>query len=298
MTNSKTVSLSENTMRLYGVAGYPVNHSLSPTMQNAAFRSLKLNACYIPIEIKPEGLPAFLRSLPASGISGLNLTIPHKEIAFGNVDWLSKEAELSGTVNTIMVCGKKLLGFSTDSYGLLDGIKEDLKIDLKGKIVLLLGAGGAAKAVVLALAGAGIKTLYIANRTLAKATKLAEETEDISGITCRAVPFLDEAVGCLISDVDLLINSTSAGLAKGDKSPVSASALRKELAVYDMIYNPSVTPLMKESKKAGAIAVNGLSMLLYQGAASFEIWTGKKAPIKVMKKALLESTKYEGRSMK
>ncbi len=287
MTSLRKIDSTVLTTELYGVVGYPVKHSLSPAMQNAAFKALKMNAFYIPIEIRPEVLPAFLKKLPSSGIKGLNLTIPHKELAFKNLRILSKTARISGTVNTVKVKGRTIKGFSTDSFGLLAALKDDFRLtSLKGKTILLLGAGGAAKAVASALAGSGIKALYIANRTLEKATKLAEVAEKNSHIPCRAFPLLDKAVLALIADIDLLVNATSAGLMKGDRSPLSSTALRKDILVYDMIYNPALTPLMKEARKAGAKTSNGLSMLLYQGAASFEIWTGKKAPLAVMRKAL------------
>ncbi len=256
-------------------------------MHNAAFKSLGINAAYLAFEIKPNALPGFLKNLDKLGISGVNLTVPHKEIAFKRLRCVSDEAKTSGTVNTIKNSNGKLFGESTDAYGLLASLREAFKLtSLRNKSILLLGAGGAANAVAAALASSGIKTLYISNRTHEKAVRLAEKTEAATSTRCVAVPLYDKAVSMIISDVDILINATSSGLKLTDKSPVTGSALRKGLLVYDMIYNPPVTCLLKEAKKAGAKGVNGLGMLLHQGARAFTIWTGKKAPLSVMRKAI------------
>ena len=277
---------------IYGVVGYPVKHSFSPGMHNAAFKSLGINAAYLAFEIKPDGLPAFLKNLNKLGIAGVNLTVPHKEIAFKRLRYVSDEAKTSGTVNTIKNSKGKLFGDSTDAYGLLSSLREEFKLtSLRNKSILLLGAGGAANAVAAALASSGIITLYISNRTHEKAVRLAEKTEAATSTRCVAVPLYDKAVSMIISDVDILINATSSGLKLTDKSPVTGSALRKGLLVYDMIYNPPVTRLLKEAKKAGAAGVNGLGMLLHQGARAFTIWTGKKAPLSVMRKAIKSSIK-------
>ncbi len=282
----------KNAPEIYGVVGYPVNHSLSPGMHNAAFKSLGINANYLAFEIKPDVLPLFLKQLNKLGISGVNLTLPHKEIAYKYLRNMSKEARETGTVNTIKNTNGKLFGESTDAYGLLASLKEEFKLtSLKNKSILLLGAGGAASAVAGKLASSGIKTLYIANRTQEKAVRLAEKTESSSSTRCFVIPLDDKAVSMVISDVDLLINATSSGLKLTDKPPVTWSALRKGLLVYDMIYNPPITPLLKEAKKAGAICANGLGMLLHQGARAFTIWTGKKAPLTVMRNALSKSVK-------
>ena len=261
-------------------------------MHNAAFKSLGIKAKYLAFEIKPEALRAFVKQLNKLGISGVNLTVPHKELAFKYLRKVSREARATGTVNTIKNSRGKLFGESTDSYGLLASLKEEFRLSsLRDKTILLLGAGGAASAVAGMLASSGIKTLYISNRTLEKAVRLAEKTETSTATRCVVIPLDDKAVSMIISDVDILINATSSGLKLSDSSPVSRFALRKKLLVYDMIYNPPVTPLLKEAQIAGATGVNGLGMLLHQGARSFTIWTGKKAPLTVMRKALLKGVK-------
>ena len=283
----------ENAPSIYGVVGYPVKHSLSPGMHNAAFKSLGINANYQAFEIKPAALYIFLNQLNKLGISGINLTVPHKELAFKYLRNVSLEARTTGTVNTITNSNGKLFGDSTDAYGLLASLKEEFKLaSLRNKSILLLGAGGAASAVAKKLALSGIKTLYISNRTQAKAAKLAERTEAATSTRCVVIPMDDKAISMVIADVDILINATSAGLKLTDNPPVTRIALRKSLLVYDMIYNPPITPLLREAKKAGARGVNGLGMLLHQGARAFTMWTGKKAPLSVMRTALNEATKY------
>ncbi len=283
----------EKKRAIYGVVGFPVKHSLSPGMHNAAFKSLGIKATYLAFEVKPEDLPEFLKYVNSSGIAGLNLTVPHKEIAYKCLRNFSSEAKSTGTVNTITNRGGKLHGDSTDAHGLLASLKEEFNIrTFKNKTILLLGAGGAAFAVAEKLALSGIKTLYVANRTLEKADKLTQKTERATGVKCVALPLDAKAVSAIIADVDILINATSAGLKRGVKSPIPAASLRKGLFVYDMIYNPPLTALLKEAKKAGAKTSNGLGMLLHQGAKSFSIWTGKKAPLNVMRNALKKATHH------
>ncbi|MFH1825186.1 MAG: shikimate dehydrogenase [Candidatus Firestonebacteria bacterium] len=287
--------------KLTGVFGYPISHSLSPQMHNAAFEYKRLNYVYVPFEVHPKNLKNVLKNLSSSGIVGINLTIPHKEIAYSCVDVLSKEAKLTKAVNTISVRRNKLYGFNTDVEGFLKSLKLDGHINPKGKNVLILGAGGAAKGVAFSLLSAGIRSLIIANRTYKRAENLVKEINNLSRIDSLAIPLKEDYIKEIIGDIDILINTTSVGLYKNDKSLpthhqrvrglLSHKSLHSKLLVYDLIYNPVETPLMKEAKIVGAKTLNGLGMLLYQGALSWEIWTGKSAPVEIMKDALLKAIK-------
>jgi len=275
--------------KITGVFGYPITHSLSPQMHNAAFQYKKLNYVYVPFEVHPKDLKSVLRNLKYLGIVGVNLTIPHKEIAYSCVDVLSKEAKLTKAVNTISVRGNKLYGFNTDYEGFLRSLEIDGNVNLEGKSILVLGAGGAAKGVSFSLLCRRIKSLIIANRTYKRAEDLVKRINKMSEVNSFAIPLKEDIIKEIIGDIDIVINTTSVGLHKEDKSLLSHKVLHSKLLVYDLIYNPYETPLIKEAKIAGAKTLNGLGMLLYQGALSWEIWTGKSAPVKIMRDALLRA---------
>jgi shikimate dehydrogenase len=275
--------------KITGVFGYPITHSLSPQMHNAAFQYKKLNYVYVPFEVHPKDLKSVLRNLKYLGIVGVNLTIPHKEIAYSCVDVLSKEAKLTKAVNTISVRGNKLYGFNTDYEGFLRSLEIDGNVTLEGKSILVLGAGGAAKGVSFSLLCRRIKSLIIANRTYKRAEDLVKRINKMSEVNSFAIPLKEDIIKEIIGDIDIVINTTSVGLHKEDKSLLSHKVLHSKLLVYDLIYNPYETPLIKEAKIAGAKTLNGLGMLLYQGALSWEIWTGKSAPVKIMRDALLRA---------
>ena len=289
MSMTKKKQNSSN-LKLTGVFGYPVKHSLSPAMQNAAFKKAGLNLTYLPFEVKPSECAFLIKKLASFGIYGINLTVPHKETAYKNVDFLSREAEFSHAVNTITVKNGKLYGTSTDGEGLVRGLKSDVGLDIQNKSVIVLGAGGAGRSAAIYLAVKGAKRIIIANRTEKKARdviklirKFAPKTETAS------IPLKDSTIRRYALSSDLIINATTLGLKKTDKPAIGMNAFRKGIIFYDMIYNPSVTSTMKAARKAGARVFNGLSMLLYQGAISWEIWTGKKAPIQVMRAALVKA---------
>lgn len=276
--------------KIVGVFGFPVEHSLSPQMHNAAFRFQNLNFIYLPFEVKPQKLKYVLENLPYMGIKGVNLTVPHKEIAYNYVDVLSKEAKLIKAVNTIKVINNKLYGYNTDGSGFIKSLNS-AKINIKNKNVIVLGAGGASRGISITLSLAGIRSLVIANRTYEKAQKLVNKISKLSEIKVFAIPLEENYIKEIITDMDILINATSVGLNKGDEPIISSKSLHPKLFVYDLIYSPSETPLMKEARKSGARTTNGISMLLYQGALAYEIWTGKPAPIKIMRNSLLKAMK-------
>ncbi len=263
------MNIDANT-EIYGVIGYPVRHSLSPVFQNAGFRHLGINAVYLAFEIPPKELKTAILGLKGAGVKGLNVTIPHKEAVLELCDWISEEVKEIGAVNTLKF-SERIEGYNTDWIGFLRAVEEVESI--KGKKVLLLGAGGSSKAIAYSLHREKVK-VYIWNRTKEKAEKLAEKYGFI--VIDRPEDVLEE--------VDMIVNTTSVGLKDDDPPLFDYSLLKPEHTVMDIIYKETL--LVREAKKKGCRLVSGLSMLVHQGARSFEIWTGCKAPVKVMKRAL------------
>lgn len=270
--------------RLCGVYGQPIGHSASPAMHNAAFAALGLNWRYLAFEVDPENLRAAIAGAKAMGFAGLNLTVPHKLLAVDMVDALDESAKKWGAVNTILLNENGATGFNTDADAIVTSLCEDLKVELLGAKVLLLGAGGAGRTAALKLASAGVAELFLVNRTQSKA-------EQIAGEIASQFPNVRVATNYPKSSVDLILNATSLGLKPGDASPIDEGqySLKHARAVYDMIYRPAETTLLKAAKAAGCRTANGLGMLLHQGAKAFEIWTGQPAPLDVMRRALAEN---------
>jgi shikimate dehydrogenase len=270
-------------------------------MQNAGMAALGLNWRYLAFEVRPEDLRAALAGARAMQCIGLNLTVPHKLLAIDMVDVLDESAKTWGAVNTIRFEGRdaagawkslhhfetaspekiRLQGFNTDADAILRSVREDLELELRGARVLLLGAGGAGRVTALKLASENVAELFLVNRTLARAGSLAAEIR-------RRHPSVKIQLDYPRGEVDLAINATSLGLAANDPLPVDGKrfSLRQARAVYDMIYRPAETPLLAAAKAAGCRTANGLGMLLYQGAKALEIWSGKPAPVEIMRQAL------------
>jgi shikimate dehydrogenase len=265
------------TKELYGIIGDPVAHSLSPVMQNAAFEKLEMDAVYLAFRVSKEELGDAIRGAKSLGIAGLNVTIPLKEQAlrFVTAEGVAKKI---GAINTIDF--RSGVGYNTDGIGSLTVLKETVG-KLKGKRVLILGAGGAAKAISFYLDTDGAR-VTIANRTKERATRLASNLRNANSIG------MDEALKKHLADSDILINATSVGMHPDvHASLITADMMHPELLVFDIVYNPLETKLLREAKKAGVKKiVDGVKMLVYQGAASFELWTKRKPPVAVMEKAV------------
>ncbi len=271
--------------KIFGLLGYPVKHSLSPVMHNVAFKALGIKAEYKLFEKKPEELTDFFRELKKGSISGVNVTIPYKEKVLKYLDELNREAELIGAVNTILVKGKKLIGYNTDGQGFITSLKKEAGVDPKGKRVVIIGTGGAGRAVSIQLAKEGVKRIGLFDIIFDKAQNIASHIKkNISKVEATSVR--KEGLKKEVREADILINATPAGMRANDPLPVDPKLLHPNLLVYDLIYNPSQTKLLAEAEKIGAKTLNGMGMLLYQGALSFTIWTGKEAPIEVMARAL------------
>ena len=253
-------------------------------MHNAAFAELGLNWRYVACEVDPKNLRAAIDGAKAMNFAGINLTVPHKLLAVDMVDELDASAKTWGAVNTIKFEAGRAIGFNTDADAIVTSLREDLKIDLRGKKVLLLGAGGAGRTAALKLAAEKVAELFLINRTRSKAEQIA------NGIK-NQFPGLKVSVDYPKDKVDLILNATSLGLKPDDASPLDEKLfpLKNTGAVYDMIYRPAETALLAAAKKSGCRTANGLGMLLHQGAKAFEIWTGKTAPLAVMRRALEEN---------
>ena len=289
--------------RLCAVLGWPIHHSASPAMHNAAIEHLGLNWRYVAMATRPEELADMIRGARAARMVGLNLTVPHKLLALELVDALDETARRWGAVNTILfeamissgewrplrdvpseqALELRSVGYNTDADAIVRSIEEDLALTLRGSSVLLLGAGGAGRAAALRLASEGVAELFLVNRTLSKCEQLA--------VTISAeFPATQVTVGYPKGRVGLVLNATSAGLRSDDPLPFNGShfELRQADAAYDMIYRPARTKFLDAAAAAGLRNSNGLGMLLYQGAKAFEIWSGMTAPVAVMRDALLK----------
>ena len=269
--------------------GYPLSHSISPAFQQAALDSLCIDASYTARPTPPEGLASEVEKLRAGDHLGANVTIPHKELIREYLDRLDPWAETVGAVNTIVKEDGRLVGHNTDGYGFLKSLEERGGFSPRGNSVLLLGAGGAARAAVFALAERDTARVFIANRTAERGDALAGDVRGRS-LDVDSIPMHEarEAAG----RVELIVNATSMGMEPGPNaglSPLDSSDINPKALVYDMVYTPQHTPLMEEARKAGAVAVGGLWMLVYQGAAAFEMWTSREAPVDLMYEAGLRA---------
>jgi shikimate dehydrogenase len=278
--------------RVFAVIGDPIEHTLSPTIHNAAFEHLKLDFVFLAFRVHPDHLENAIRGARALGIRGLNVTMPHKNAVTEFLDDADAAVKFLRAANTILNQAGKLRGFNTDGGGALKALRNN-DVDLAGKKVLLLGAGGAAKAIAFSLAKE-VAELCILNRDGVKARELASALE----------PFGKQIVGKELSstgiqeelqETDVLVNATSVGMTpNASESLVKREWLKPDLCVMDIVYNPIETNLVRDARATGAKVVSGVEMLLYQGAASFEIWTGCPAPVEVMKEALLRQLSGAG----
>lgn len=274
--------------KIYGIFGYPVAHTFSPAMHNAAFEKLKLNAVYVPFSVTPDRIKSAISALPSLGIAGVNLTMPYKEICLAYLDELSKEAKLIGAVNTILVTEEgKLKGYNTDGIGFVTALRRQLRIEPKGRSAFIIGAGGAGKAVAIQLALEGAKHIFVVDIQKNKAHKLVQTLRrNIHHVRLRAVPYAKHEIERTIADTDILINATPIGMRESDPLIFDPNALHHKIVICDLIYNPPMTKMLKVARSKKLKMMNGLGMLLFQGAAAFSIWAQKPAPVDVMHKAL------------
>lgn len=281
------------------VFGDPVAHSLSPQMHNPGLEAAGVDASYVRLHIKPEQLSDALNALPAAGFIGTNLTIPHKTEALGQMADVTDVARRIGAVNTVLVENDgSLIGHNSDGPGFQKAIREEFSVDLSDLRILVLGAGGGAgRAAAVQCALDHCERLVLVNRTMEKAEALKQElgtffrSDRLEGPVDRleVIPWEHDALARQMDHIDLIVNGTSLGMKRTDPQLIHPSLLQPHQMVFDMVYAPPRTRLMADAESEGARAANGLSMLLWQGAISFEFWFNRQAPVEAMRRGLVEA---------
>ena len=276
--------------KIFGLLGFPVEHTLSPAMHNAAFKAMGLDMCYLPFKVSPQDLLHAVRAVRALNLTGVNITVPHKEKVISLLDEVDKEALFIGAVNTIVNKDGKLTGYNTDGRGFMQSLSE-AGIQVRGKKILIIGAGGASRAISYYLSEKAGK-LFLFDIDKKKAEKLIR---DLRKIRKNVFPFkfqpstlpAGRQASTFKSEfrkLDIIINASPLGLKKGDPLPVNLKNLQKKHIVCDLIYRKTL--LIDRASTKGCKVLNGLGMLLWQGVFAFELWTGQKPPVEVMRKAL------------
>lgn len=273
-----------------GILGYPVGHSLSPLMHNSAFADLELDYIYVPLPVAPDDLSQAVQGLKAMGFVGANVTIPHKVTVMPYLDEIHPSAQLAGAVNTIVIKNGHCIGHNTDGQGFIRSLTAK-NIEIKGKKAVLMGAGGAARAVVCGLIEHGIEEIIVGTRSADKAQEFVElfpKGSKIAGCNWETEAFIHALQGC-----DILINCTPIGMSSNEetKLPIDWQYIKSDAAVCDLIYNPPLTKFLAQAQERGHVILNGTGMLIEQGALAFELWTGEKAPREIMLGELCKFTK-------
>ena len=273
---------------LVGVFGHPVAENPTVVMEEAGFQALHLNWRYLTIEVYPQDLAAAMQGMRALNMRGINLTIPHKVEVLKYLDEVKPDAALMGAVNTVVRAGDKLVGENTDGKGFMQALTQDAKVDPRGRKVLVLGAGGAARSIIVELALAGAQHITILNRSVERGEGLTELLRTKTPVQVIFKPW--QGTCSIPGDTDILVNATSIGLAplSHERPDIDYGAIRPGMVVCDVIPAPR-TPFLQEAQARGAKVVDGLGMLVYQGAIGFKLWTGLDAPVQVMYQALVKA---------
>jgi shikimate dehydrogenase len=270
-----------------GIIGDPIEHTVSPGMQNAAFQASGEDFIYLPFRVKREDLEKAVQGMRALNLRGLNVTIPHKVAVMPFLDEIDPLAEKIGAVNTILNKEGILKGYNTDASGFLDALLAE-RVDPSGKRIVILGSGGAARSIACSLAEKGA-TLFVLNRHPASAVDLADRIHRYWGKRIEALEMTENNLQNALAGADILVNTTSLGMIpKPELSPVPSGLIKPGTIVFDIVYNPLKTRLLRDAEKRGARIITGIEMLVRQGAAAFYLWTGKEAPLDIMKKVALE----------
>ncbi|MFQ5997230.1 MAG: shikimate dehydrogenase [Dehalococcoidales bacterium] len=278
--------------KVCGIIGDPIEHTMSPVMHNAAFRELGLDYVYLPFRVRQEELGKAIAGMRALNIRGLNVTIPHKVTIIPLLDKLDPLAEKIGAINTIVNEAGVLTGYNTDATGFLQALL-DRGVKPEGKNVVILGAGGASRAISFILTERGA-SLVILNRQLTRAEELVHRIAQVFQKEVKALALSEENLAKVLAKADILINTTSVGMIPDiNETPVPAELLKPGLIVFDIVYNPIQTRLLKEAEVAGAKTIDGLEMLVWQGALAFEKWIGQQAPLEVMRQEAIEALGHE-----
>jgi shikimate dehydrogenase len=273
---------SNTDINLCGLIGYPLKHSISPQMHNTAFDALDLNFVYFPLEVKKSSLKDVIVALKELNFCGVNVTIPHKESIVKFLDVLDTSAVEVGAVNTILNKKGKLVGYNTDIIGFLKTLRK-FRIKTNRENVVILGTGGVAKAVAVGLLKNGA-SVTVVGRNMQKCTTFAKRFQRLGQIKSYTFSNIENA----LSNAHIVVNCTPIGMYPDiENSPLKKNSINRDMVIFDLVYNPIKTKLLRFAKEKGAKAISGIDMLVYQGAESFELWTGKKAPIEVMTYAAL-----------
>ena len=273
--------------RIVGVIGDPVEHSRSPQMHNAAFAKAGLDYVYVPFHVRPDDLADAIAGFKAMNVVGINVTLPHKQAVIPHLTSISREAELIGAVNTLTFVEGNIYGDNTDAPGVLRALAEDGNMSVPvGENIVVLGAGGAARAVVVAFALRGVASITIANRTVEKAVSLAEEMDQKTGVSMRGMGLADERLPMAVRESKLLVNTATTSMDVTQPLLISVDWLQPNTIVYDIVYTPPVTPLMQAATECGCQPLGGIGMLVHQGAIAFEKWTGVTPCTETMRQAL------------
>ena len=273
---------------LVGVIGNPVKHSLSPAILNAAFREAEMNWVYTAFETREEKLVDAIEGIRALGIAGLSVTMPHKAKVFPLMDEISDSAQMLGVVNCIVNDGKKLKGYNTDGDGFLDAVAHDSGLNMVGKKVLIIGSGGSARSIIYSLSKAGVGEIAVINRTKKKALDAIE----LAGPVARYIE--EDKISEVAAEADLVVNATPIGMSDAGtttKFPIEPNLFSEGQLAVDLIYHPLSTPWMEALKNRKVEVYGGLSMLIFQAAKAFKLWTGQEAPVDAMRKAALYEIK-------
>jgi shikimate dehydrogenase len=274
------------TTNIISLIGWPVEHSISPQIHNAAYEALNLDFCYVPFAVRPGKLKEAVIGLRFLNLKGANITIPFKEEIIKYLDETDNDAAIIGAVNTVKNKNRKLIGYNTDILGFIQSLKEDLKFHAAGKNVFVLGAGGGSSAVCFGLIKEKINSLTIFDLDKKKENALVKRIKKHSSIKIEYGLLNNEEIFSAVNNAQLIVNATPAGMFPNTNiSPLPEGYVTAKHSVYDLVYNPPETKLLKISKASGTKTQNGLGMLIRQAAASFEIICGRKAPIKIMKEA-------------
>jgi shikimate dehydrogenase len=271
---------------LTGIIGWPVTHSLSPAMHNAAFAALGLDMAYVPLPVVADDLEAAVRGLRSLGFRGANVTMPHKAAVVPYLDRVSDDARLIAAVNTIVVDDGVLAGYNTDVGGFVAALREAVGEPLAGASALVLGAGGAARAAVLGLLRVGVSRCTVVNRTMSRAEELVRLLQPADEAARFELVALDALTAAQVRGADIVVNATALGMADSLKVPsVLVDNIQRDHIVYDVVYGQRPTMPLERARATGARAIDGLTMLVWQAALSFELWTGRAAPLEVMRSA-------------
>ena len=274
----------KGTTKLVGLIGWPVNHSLSPQMHNAAFADKGLDFCYVAFPVKTAALKQAILGLRALGMIGANVTQPHKEKVLNYLDDASSEAQTIGAVNTILVEENRLLGYNTDAMGFLISLEKEAKVQLEGKRIVVIGAGGAGRAISVGAAFSRVREITLTDVVKDKANRLVAAIQAVRPeVKTTALEPASEQFAKSVEAADIVVNATPLGLRPDDPLPLDPAHLSKNSFVFDAIYIPAETPLLKAAREKGCRTLNGTGMLVHQGSAAFKIWTGVEPNIALMR---------------